>query len=155
MKIPGPDHPITITRNPRHVQALFHGHLIADSAASITLKEAGLKPVIYFPRDDVAMDFLHRTDRRTYCPYKGDASYFTIARDGEIIEDGVWSYEDPYPAMEAIRGMVAFYPNEIEIHEVAADETRPGVGDVVQHTDSGAGRSQGEHWQPNVQAPLG
>ena len=104
MKIPGPDHPITITANPKRVRALFEGHEIADSGAALTLQEANYPPVQYFPRADVAMDFLGRTPRSTHCPYKGDAAYFTIARDGVVAENKVWTYEEPYEAVAAIRG---------------------------------------------------
>jgi uncharacterized protein (DUF427 family) len=150
MKIPGPDHPITIHLNPKRVQALYGGHIIADSERALSLKEASYKAVQYFPREDVAMDFLSRTSLSTHCPYKGDASYFTIARDGEISENAVWTYEDPFPAMEQIRGYVAFYPNMVEIHEIDDSVSPEVIREVVEHTDSGSGRSQLEHWPPNV-----
>ena len=79
VKIPGPDHPITVTGHPGRIQALYQGHVIADSADVVMLKEASYKAVPYFPRDDVAMEFLGRTTLDTYCPYKGHAAYFTIA----------------------------------------------------------------------------
>lgn len=152
MKVPGPDHPITVTAHPGRVQVLFEGHVIADSANVLTLKEATYKPVFYFPRDDVAMDYLHRTDHATHCPYKGQAGYFTLNMDGDIRENAVWTYESPYPAMSVIDGRLAFYPNIVAFQEVAE-----GVGDsvdeIVQHTDSGSGRSQKDHWAPNVESP--
>jgi uncharacterized protein (DUF427 family) len=151
MKIPGPDHPITIHLNPKRVQALYGGHIIADSERALSLKEASYKAVQYFPREDVAMDYLSRTNLSTHCPYKGDASYFTIARDGEISENAVWTYEDPFPAMEQIRGYVAFYPNMVEIHEIDDRANPEMIREVVEHTDSGSGRSQLEHWPANVQ----
>ena len=152
MKLPGPDHPITITTGRRRIRALFEGHLIADSANAVSLKEAGYKPVYYFPREDVAMDDLAATAHHTHCPYKGDASYFTIARDGRVAENAVWSYEDPYPAVEAIRGRVAFYPNMVEIHELD-DLSDAAVAEIVEHTDSGSGQSQLDHWPTNVTEP--
>jgi uncharacterized protein (DUF427 family) len=154
MKIPGPDHPITIKLNPRRVQALYGGHVIADSERALSLKEASYKPVQYFPREDVAMDFLQRTSLSTNCPYKGDAAYFTVARDGEISENAVWTYEHPYPAMEQIRGYLAFYPNKVEIREIDEGMDADAIRDVVEHTDSGSGRSQLEHWPANVVDPL-
>ena len=82
---------------------------------------------MYFPRDDVEMAFFTRTDQPTYCPYKGEANYFTLLMDGVFAENAVWTYEDPYPAMDEIRELVAFYPNQVEIYEVgeATDRARP------------------------------
>ena len=153
MKIPGPDHPITITLSPKRVRALYHGHVIADTDHALLLKEATYKAVPYFPRGDVAMEYLSRTELSTYCPYKGDASYFTVTRDGEIDENAVWTYENPYPAMEQIKGYLAFYPNKVVIHEI--DESVPPelIRDVIEHTDSGSGRSQLDHWPANVNGP--
>ena len=153
MKIPGPDHPITLTLNPKRVRALYQGHVIADSDHALLLKEATYKPVPYFPREDVAMEYLSRTELSTYCPYKGNASYFTVARDGEIAENAVWTYEDPYPAMERIKGYVAFYPNKVVIHEIDEAVSPEVIRDVIEHTDSGSGRSQLEHWPANVTQP--
>ena len=153
MKIPGPDHPIAIAANPRRVRALYMGHEIADSADVLVLSEASYRPVAYFPRGDVDMAFLTRTDRDTYCPYKGHAAYFTVARDGVIAENAAWTYEDPYPAMSEIAGRVAFFPGAVTIEE-AMEERRGGpVDEVVLHTDSGAGASQREHWAANVAEP--
>jgi uncharacterized protein (DUF427 family) len=147
MKIPGPDHPITIAFNPKRVQVLFGGHLIADTAAALILQEADYPAMPYIPRADAEMSVLARTDHHTHCPYKGEASYFSISRDGRTAENAVWSYEEPYPAMEQIRGMLAFYPNQVEIVEI--DQGADAVGEVIEHTDSGAGQSQLEHWPAN------
>ena len=152
MKLPGPDHPITVTAHPGRVQVLFEGHVIADSANVLTLKEATYKPVFYFPREDVAMDYLHRTDHATHCPYKGQAAYFTLNMDGDIRENAVWTYESPYPAMSVIDGRLAFYPNQVQFQEVA-EAAGTSVDEIVQHTDSGSGRSQKDHWAPNVESP--
>ena len=118
MKLPGPDHPITVTPNPRRVRVEVDGHVIADSAAALTLKEATYPAVQYIPREDIEMGFFGRTDHRTNCPYKGDASYFSTKIDGDMLENVAWSYEDPYPAMDQIRGMLAFYPNKVRVYEV-------------------------------------
>jgi uncharacterized protein (DUF427 family) len=115
VKVAGPDHPITITAHPGRVRALYQGHEIADSADALVLKEATYPAVVYFPRQDVEMEALSRTDRDTYCPYKGHASYFTISRDATIAQNAVWSYETPHPGMGAITGHVAFYPNAVTI----------------------------------------
>jgi uncharacterized protein (DUF427 family) len=153
MRIPGPDHPITIMENPKRVRALYQGHVIAETDHALALKEASYPVVQYFPREDVAMAFMSRTDRSTNCPYKGDAAYYSISRDGAVAENAVWTYEDPYPAMEQIRDHLAFYPNLVEIEEsddaVRADEVR----DIIEHTDSGSGQSQLERWPANVSEP--
>jgi uncharacterized protein (DUF427 family) len=148
MKEPGPDHPITITAHPRRLEVTFSGHLIADTKAALDLKEANYPVVRYIPREDAEMEVLSRTDHRTHCPYKGDASYYTISRDGQIVENAVWSYEDPYPAMAEIRGYLAFFPDKVAFEELELVADADRVREVVEHTDSGAGRSQLEHWPP-------
>ena len=156
MKIPDENHPITITRAPNRVRVLFEGHEIADSDDVLVLREANYPPVYYFPRDDVRMVFLRRTDKVTHCPYKGDAAYFTIYRDAKVIENAVWSYEDPFPAVGTIGARVAFYPEHVEFQlgeRTAAETEALSIDEVIQHTDSGSGTSQGEHWASNVDMP--
>ena len=114
MKIPGPDHPITVTTNGKRVRVTFAGKTIADTTRALALKEAAYPVVNYIPRDDVDMNALKRTTLRSHCPYKGDASYFTIAVDGKSAENAVWSYEQPYPAMAEIKEYVAFYPKRVD-----------------------------------------
>jgi uncharacterized protein (DUF427 family) len=151
MKIPGPDHPITVTANPKRLQVVYNGHVIVDSAKALTLQESTYPAAIYFPREDAEMSFFGRTDHQTHCPYKGDASYFSLNMDGHLAENAVWTYEEPYPAMESIRGLLAFYPNQVEIVEVG-DAARPdAIREAILHTDDGAGQSQKEHWAPTVE----
>jgi uncharacterized protein (DUF427 family) len=114
MKLPGPDHPITITRNGKRVRVTFAGRTIADTEAALTLKEASYKPVLYVPRADTDMSLLASTDHHTHCPHKGDASYFTVTVDGRSAENAVWSYERPYPAMSEIKEYLAFYPDRVD-----------------------------------------
>jgi uncharacterized protein (DUF427 family) len=114
MKLPGPDHPITISPNPKRVVVTFNGEVIADSAGALELKEASYPPVQYIPRKDVKMAALKRTAHSTHCPYKGDASYYTITAGGKESENAIWSYEEPFPAMAQIEGHVAFYPNRVD-----------------------------------------
>ena len=156
MNNPNPDHPITCSREAGRVEVLFEGHEIADSADVLVLKEADSAPVRYFPRSDVAMDFLQKTDKVTHCPHKGDATYYTICRDKQIIENAVWSYEMPFPGVSQLAGRLAFYPEHVEFKRAGLTpaETRAlDVDDVVRHTDSGSGSSQAEHWAPNVSMP--
>jgi len=153
MLTPGPDHPITIAPAVQRWRVLFQGHVIADSGDALVLKEASYAPVVYFPREDVDMAYMSRTDRSTHCPYKGDASYYTLLMDGRFAENAVWSYEDPYPAMEQIRGRLAFYPDKVEVYAVDEARVNPGarqpdVDTVVQHTDAGDGHSQARPWEP-------
>jgi uncharacterized protein (DUF427 family) len=114
LKTPGPDHPITIERNPGRVVVRVAGRVVADTRAALTLREASYPPVQYIPRKDVEMALLERTHHATYCPYKGDCSYYSIPLGGERSVNAVWSYETPYPAVAAIKDHLAFYPNRVE-----------------------------------------
>jgi uncharacterized protein (DUF427 family) len=156
------DHPITVTPARNRWRAYFNGHVIADTGDALILQEASYAPVVYFPREDVSMEYMSRTDRRTHCPHKGDAAYYSILMDGAFAENAVWTYETPYPAMTAISGRLAFYPDKVEVYEVDDArvnpdhrdlEPRADVDDIVQHTDTGGGTSQREHWPPNVETP--
>jgi uncharacterized protein (DUF427 family) len=155
---PGPDHPIDLEPAKKRWRAFFAGHVIADTDDALILKEASYPPVVYFPRDDVAMEYMSRTERATHCPYKGDAAYYTILMDGEFAENAVWTYEQPFEGMEPIGERLAFYTDRVDVYEVddAAVNPHPqpqDVDQVVQHTDAGDGASQREHWAPNVQTP--
>jgi uncharacterized protein (DUF427 family) len=114
VKIPGPDHPITIDRNPNRLVVTVAGRVVADTRAALTLREANYPGVQYVPRKDVDMALLARTDRTTYCPYKGDCSYFSIPAGGERSVNAVWTYENPYPAVDSIKEYVAFYPSRVD-----------------------------------------
>jgi uncharacterized protein (DUF427 family) len=119
MKLPGPDHPITITANPRRIRVSADGRVIAETSAALTLKEASYPAVNYVPREDANMALLARSERVTHCPYKGDANYFSVVADGKTIENAIWTYETPFPAMTEIAGHLAFYPDKVKIEEVA------------------------------------
>ena len=114
IKLPGPDHPITIESNTARVVVSIAGHVIADTRDSLTLREAKYPEVHYIPRKDVQMSLLKRTDHATYCPFKGDCSYYSIPAGGKKSVNAVWSYEEPFPAVEQIRGHVAFYPDRVD-----------------------------------------
>jgi uncharacterized protein (DUF427 family) len=122
VKIPGPDHPITIERHTGHVVVKLAGRTVADTREALTLREASYPPVQYIPRRDVDMTLLVRSARTTYCPYKGDCAYYSIPAGGERSVNAAWSYEAPYAAVEAIREHLAFYPDRVD----AIEETRPG-----------------------------
>jgi uncharacterized protein (DUF427 family) len=117
VKSPGPDHPITIEPNPGRVVVKVAGRVVADTRAALTLREAHYPPVQYIPRADVEMALLARTDHTSYCPYKGDASYFSIPAGGERAANAVWSYETPFDAVAVIKNHVAFYPDRVDAIE--------------------------------------
>ena len=118
MKLPGPDHPITITANPKRDRVTAAGVVVADTTHALTLKEASYPAVQYVPRGDANMALLTRSDRVTHCPYKGDANYFSVNAGGRTLENAIWSYETPFPAMAEISGHLAFYPDKVTIEEV-------------------------------------
>lgn len=113
-KIPGPDHPITVTPNPARIVVTVAGRVVADSRNALTLREASYPPVQYIPRQDVDMAALQRTDHASYCPYKGDAAYYSIPAGGERTVNAVWTYERPYDAVAEIKDHVAFYPDRVD-----------------------------------------
>ncbi|MCK1272036.1 uncharacterized protein (DUF427 family) [Bradyrhizobium sp. GM2.2] len=118
MKLPGPDHPITITPNPRRVRVTAGDIVIAETTKALTLKEAKYPAVQYVPRQDANMALLERTDRVTHCPYKGDASYYSVKADGKTLDNAIWTYEAPFPAMTEISSHLAFYPDKVKIEEL-------------------------------------
>ena len=120
VRIPGPGHPITITPNPHRVVVTVGGRVVADTRAGLTLQEAAYPPVIYVPSADVDMTLLERTTHATYCPYKGDCAYFSVPAGGERAVNAVWTYEQPWDAVAAIRGHVAFYPDRVDSIEQLA-----------------------------------
>jgi uncharacterized protein (DUF427 family) len=112
-----PEHRIALTRDAQRVRVVAAGQTIAESREAITLREATYPLVYYFPRKDVRMDALLRTDHQTYCPYKGEASYYSISAAGKTIENAVWSYEHPYDEVMEIREYLAFYPRKVDLIE--------------------------------------
>lgn len=121
MREPGPDHPITITKNPHRVRVMLGGFIIAETTQALTLQEASLPPVQYIPRSDVHMDLLELTDYRTQCPYKGEANHFTVSGGGLVRENAAWSYEQPSASVGSIAEHIAFYPSKVDDIEVFND----------------------------------
>jgi uncharacterized protein (DUF427 family) len=113
--VPDAGHPITVTPNPDRLVVTLGERAIADTTAALTLQEAAYPAVQYVPLADVDQSVLERTDHTTYCPYKGDASYYSLVADGETRDNVVWSYETPYDAVAPIAGHVAFYPNVVDV----------------------------------------
>ncbi|MFB6722047.1 DUF427 domain-containing protein [Kribbella sp. NPDC056345] len=119
-KIPGPDHPITVAKNPDRVVVKLGDQVLADTRDALSLQESTYPAVQYIPRDDVDFTLLERTEHSTYCPYKGDASYYSILPAGETGVNAVWTYEQPYDAVADIRDHVAFYADKVSI-EIIVD----------------------------------
>jgi uncharacterized protein (DUF427 family) len=115
MKVPGPDHPITIAPASGHVVVRVGDQVVARTDRALTLTEAGYADVQYVPIEDVDATSLRRSDHQTYCPYKGDASYYTLVTSGGELENVVWTYEEPFDAVRAIGGHVAFYANRVDV----------------------------------------
>jgi uncharacterized protein (DUF427 family) len=114
MRIPGPDHPISIVANRSRVLVTVGGRVIADTSDALTLREASYPAVQYIPRRDVDMTALSRSEHTTYCPYKGDASYYSIPAGGDRSVNAVWTYEAPFEAVAQIKEYVAFYPDRVD-----------------------------------------
>lgn len=114
VKTPGPDHPITVKPHVGRVRVTVGGRKIADTSAALELKEASYPAVFYIPRHDADMSLLERTDHSTYCPYKGEASYYSIPGGGARSVNAVWSYEHPHEAMKQIKDYLAFYPDRVD-----------------------------------------
>jgi len=111
---PGPLHPITIDENDRRVTVTVDGREVASTTRALELREAVYPAVQYIPLDDVDPNVLESSDHTTYCPFKGDASYYHLRIDGRLIENAVWTYSKPYDAVAPIRGHVAFYPKLVD-----------------------------------------
>jgi len=114
IKLPGPDHPISIERNLARVVVSVAGRVIADTRSAFTLREAAYPPVQYIPGEDVDFSQLERTNHVTYCPYKGDCNYYNVSAGGKKSVNAVWSYDDPFTAVSQIKGHVAFYPERVD-----------------------------------------
>jgi uncharacterized protein (DUF427 family) len=114
---PSAEHPITVAPNPARVVVTVGGKVVADSANALTLREAGYPPAHYIPRADVDFGLLERTEHSTYCPFKGDASYYSIRAGDGVAENAVWTYEAPHDAVAEIKDHVAFYPAKVDAIE--------------------------------------
>jgi uncharacterized protein (DUF427 family) len=122
-RLPGPDHPIAIERIDHHIVVTVAGRIVADTKSALSLKEAGYPPVLYIPRRDVDMSLLQITDHSTYCPYKGDCTYYSVPSGGEKSTNAAWSYESPYASVSIIGHHLAFYPGRVD--SLQQMESRP------------------------------
>lgn len=115
--IPGPDHPITISQTSTHVVVSAGDKVVADTSKPLILHEASYPPVYYLPLSDFDQDVLEPSQKESYCPYKGQASYYSIRTGDGLIEDAVWYYDEPYDAVSEIAGHAAVYPDKVKIDE--------------------------------------
>jgi uncharacterized protein (DUF427 family) len=120
IKIPGPDHPIRISPAEGKVRVTVAGRIVAESTRALRLEEMGHPRVYYFPRSDADMSLLVRTTHYTYCPYKGDCTYYSIPIGGTKSEYAVWTYEKPHEAVAGVREYLAFYPSRVDAIEVVS-----------------------------------
>jgi uncharacterized protein (DUF427 family) len=138
VKLPGPEHPISIQRNPARVVVSVAGRVIADTRNALTLREAAYLPVQYIPSEDVDFSQLERTEHVSYCPYKGDCNYYNVAALGKKSVNAVWSYEDPFAAVAQIKGHVAFYPGRVDENSGAASQREKRLTGSQTLQESGA-----------------
>ncbi len=110
-------HGIAITPHPGRLVVVFAGQTVVDTTEALDLVEGAMRPVLYVPRRDADMSFFAPSARQTRCPFKGDASYFTLKAGGREAQNAVWSYEEPLPGAEGIRGYLAFYLDQVEIQD--------------------------------------
>ena len=115
MRIPGIDHPITVEPTTEHVVVRFGDHVVADTRSALVLREASYPPRYYLPLADVDERLLRRSDSHTYCPFKGNASYYDVVTPSGEVADAIWTYEKPYEAVAEIAGHVSCYPHLVEI----------------------------------------
>jgi uncharacterized protein (DUF427 family) len=114
IKQPGPNHPITIEPNPARIVVSIAGRVLADTHSALILREADYQPVQYIPLDDVDRSLIEGTDHTSYCPFKGDASYYSIPTGGERSVNAIWTYRNPHAAVAEIKDHVAFYPDRVD-----------------------------------------
>jgi uncharacterized protein (DUF427 family) len=113
---PTANHPITVEPTGKHVTVRINGEVVAETDNALTLQESTYPAVQYIPLSDVVQTVLASSDSTTYCPFKGDASYYTVTTAaGDTVEDAIWTYEQPYPAVADIAGHVAFYADKADI----------------------------------------
>jgi uncharacterized protein (DUF427 family) len=130
VKIPGPDHPITIAPTSARVIVRVAEQVIADTTRALILRESAYPPVHYIPLEDVDPNALRRSDTQTYCPYKGEASYYSIVTSHGDVDDAVWTYERPYEAVQEIGGHVAFYPEHVHLTVEGSPRSADEAGSV-------------------------
>jgi uncharacterized protein (DUF427 family) len=110
-----PGHTVTITPADLHVEVHVDGVKVAETDHPALLEETGMPTRYYLPREDVRMDLMRATSFTTQCPFKGDASYWTLELDGKVHDGIVWTYETPIPAAAGIAGLLSFYNDRVDL----------------------------------------
>jgi class 3 adenylate cyclase/uncharacterized protein (DUF427 family) len=145
------DYEIRFEPAPRRMRVEFNGAWIADSRRVLVLHETRQPPAYYFPREDVRTELLEKTDRLTHCPFRGNATYWTIRAGGAVAENAAWSYEEPYEDGRPIRGFISFYPDRVSAIYDGDDEIpQLATAAASMHANSIAGWLLGEAWQVNA-----
>src|SRR6266581_302296 len=142
-----PGYEIRFEKNPRRVRVEFNRTSVADSTRVLVLHETRLPPMYYFPREDVRLELLARTEHRTHCPFKGDASYWTLRVDDAVAENAAWSYEEPYDDAAPIRQYLAFYPSRVSAIYDGEDEAPHLDRGASMHANAIAGWLLAEAWK--------
>ena len=114
-----PDYRVDLEQEPERVRVRVGTEVLADSARALLVKETKHEPVVYIPREDVRLDLFERSEHRTFCPFKGEASYWTLSASGRRDENAVWSYEDPFDQVAGLKDYVAFYPDRVQVEDPA------------------------------------
>jgi uncharacterized protein (DUF427 family) len=112
------NHKVELIKSDKPVRVIFNGDVLADSRRTIIVEESGYRPVYYFPREDARMNYMQRTDHHTYCPFKGEASYYTLAVGDKKKENAVWTYEEPYDEVRELKDYIAFYADRVDKIEI-------------------------------------
>jgi uncharacterized protein (DUF427 family) len=133
--IDGPRHRLLLQPFPRRVRARFAGEVVLDSTRGALLHESNILPRLYVPLDDVRADLLERTDHSTHCPFKGDASYWSVRVGDRVAEDAVWTYEEPIDEASWLRGLVSVYPERMDAW-LDEDEEVTGLRDPYHRVDA-------------------
>lgn len=133
--IDGPRHRLFLHPFSRRVRARFAGETVLDSTRGALLHESNILPRLYVPIEDLRSDLLERTDHATHCPFKGDASYWSVRVGDRVAEDAVWTYEDPLPAAAWLRGLASVYPERMDAW-LDEDEEVPGLRDPYHRVDA-------------------
>ena len=145
------DYEIRFEPAPRRMRVEFNGVWVADSRRAVVLHETRQPPAYYFPREDVRMDLLERTSQVTHCPFRGNATYWTLRSDGAVADNAAWSYDEPYEDGRPIKGHISFYPDRVSAIYDGDDEIPHLAGHASMHANSLAGWLLGEAWQ--IDAP--
>jgi uncharacterized protein (DUF427 family) len=114
-----PEYRVELIRREKRIRVSFAGEILVDTEGALEVLETRHAPVLYFPRDDARMDLFERTDHHTFCPFKGEASYFSLRVGEQAAENAVWTYEDPFAEVAGLANRLAFYADRVEILEDA------------------------------------